>query len=58
MSHEYYNIVIGEEGVRRRSNGIYAEKIAFFNNFLRVSKGLLSTIVAHTCFLFVDRIKV
>ena len=46
MSHEYYNIVIGGEGVRRRSNGINAEKITFFNNFVRVSKGLLSTIVA------------
>ena len=45
MSHEYYNIVIGGEGVRRRSNGINAEKITFFNNFVRVSKGLLSTIV-------------
>ena len=46
MSHEYYNIVIGGEGVRRRSNGINAEKITFFSNFERVSKGLLSTIVA------------
>ena len=46
MSHEYYNIVIGGEGVRRRSNGINAEKITFFSNFVRVSKGLLSTIVA------------
>ena len=45
MSHEYYNIVIGGEGVRRRSNGINAEKITFFSNFVRVSKGLLSTIV-------------
>ena len=45
MSHEYHNIVIGGEGVRRRSNGINAEKITFFNNFVRVSKGLLSTIV-------------
>ena len=27
------------------SNGINAEKITFFNNFVRVSKGLLSTIV-------------
>ena len=44
MSHEYYNIVIGGEGVRRRSNGINAEKITFFSNFVRVSKGLLSTI--------------
>ena len=49
MSHEYYNIVIGGEGLRRRSNGINAEKIKFFNNFVRVSKGLLSTIVAGTC---------
>ena len=47
MSHEYYNIVIGGEGVRRRSNGINAEKITFFNNIVRVSKGLLSTIVRH-----------
>ena len=45
MSHEYYNIVIGGEGVRRRSNGINAEKITFFSTFVRVSKGLLSTIV-------------
>ena len=45
MSHEYYNIVIGGEGVRRRSNGINAEKITFFSNFVRVSKGLLSTSV-------------
>ena len=45
MSHEYYNIAIGGEGVRRRSNGINAEKITFFSNFVRVSKGLLSTIV-------------
>ena len=45
MSHEYYNIVIGGEGVRRRSNGINVEKITFFSNFVRVSKGLLSTIV-------------
>ena len=44
MSHEYYNIVIGGEGVRRRSNGINAEKITFFSTFVRVSKGLLSTI--------------
>ena len=42
MSHEYYNIVIGGEG---GSNGINAEKITFFSNFVRVSKGLLSTIV-------------
>ena len=46
MFHEYYNIVIGGEGVRRRSNGINAEKITFFSTFVRVSKGLLSTIVA------------
>ena len=45
VSHEYYNIVIGGEGVRRRSNGINAEKITFFSNFVIVSKGLLSTIV-------------
>ena len=45
MSHEYYNIVVGGERVRRRSNGINAEKITFFSNFVRVSKGLLSTIV-------------
>ena len=45
MFHEYYNIVIGGEGVRRRSNGINAEKITFFSTFVRVSKGLLSTIV-------------
>ena len=45
MSLEYYNIVIGGEGVRRRSNGVNAEKIKFFNNFVRVSKGLLLTIV-------------
>ena len=45
MSHEYYNIVIGGEGVPRRSNGTNAEKITFFKNFVRVSKGLLSTIV-------------
>ena len=44
MSHEYYNIVIGGEGARRRSNGINAEKITFFSNFVRVSKGRLSTI--------------
>ena len=44
MSHEYYNIVIGGEGARRRSNGINAE-ITLFNNFVRASKGLLSTIV-------------
>ena len=48
MSHEYYNIVIRGEGVCRRSNGIIAEKITFFSNFVRVSKGLLSTIVAHS----------
>ena len=46
MSHENYNIVIGGEGVRRSSNGVNAEKIIFFSNFVRVSKGLLSTIVA------------
>ena len=59
MSHEYYNIVIGGEGVRRRSNSINAEKITFFSNFVRVSKGLLSTIACkgvrigpfrHICF--------
>ena len=50
MSHEYYNIVIGGEGARRRSNGVNAEKITFFNNFVRVSKELLSTVIDRTHF--------
>ena len=45
MSHEYYNIVIRGEGVHRWSNGINAERSTFFSNFVRVSKGLLSTVV-------------
>ena len=55
MSHEYYNIGIGGEGVRRRSNGINAEKITFFSTFVRVSKGLLSTIVRRLRLWLVQR---
>ena len=54
MSHEYYNIVIGGEGVRRRSNGINAEKIIFFSTFVRVSKGLLSTIVCQYSIAYIS----
>ena len=52
MSHEYYNIVIGGEGVRRRSNGINAEKITFFSNFVSVQR----TFVDHCTFLIKKRV--
>ena len=46
MPHEQHNIVIGGEEVGTRRNGVNAEKTTFFYNFLTVSHGLLSTIIA------------
>ena len=45
MSQEHNNIVIGGTGVRAQRNGIEHESTIFFRNFLRVSQGLLSTIL-------------
>ena len=56
MSHEQHNIVIGGKGIRIRSNGVNAEKTTFFYNFLRVFRGILSTI-ASSSLLFVSLTK-
>ena len=45
VSHELHNIVIGGEGVGTRRNGVNAEKTTFSHHSLRVSQGLLLTIV-------------
>ena len=56
MSHKQHNIVIGGKGVRTGRKGVNAEKNTFFYNFLRVFRGILSTI-ASSSLLFVSLTK-
>ena len=52
MSQEQNNIAIGGKGVCALRNGIKFESTIFFRNFLRVSQGLLASIVAQHFYVF------
>ena len=45
MSQEQTNIVLGGRGVRRKRSDGNTEKAIVFHNFLKVSQGLLASIV-------------
>ena len=45
MSQEQTNIFLGERGFVSRRDGQSAEKAMIFHNFLKMSQGLLASIV-------------